>query len=624
MATMKIQLEDNYFVLPYTAPALQALRLQDNEAPANSVPGSPSSSMTMTSPERTLSFGAVSVASTLPSSAASVRSSFEIEQQQQQQQQQQSVSDSSSSSTTTSLKGKLLLTLPKPTKVASLAISLNGSTHIAFLGTGKRSHYSRHHIRSQQFLIEPRPDSEQYTLLGGNDGNNNNNKEFVLEFPFSIEVPNHLPASVTTPQGGTIYRLTAVLTLAKSAGIMSFLSTSSTITASTPVQIYRAPRPRYLSLEDAAAFEGEGEEEEGEEGEEHASKPGQERGVTRTEPRDLADGDELMPATVHHIWPGQVETTVVIPFTQLPSQSKPDLRIRVRVLRENLAIKSFQAALWERAIFRVQKAGAPANSKKYTIGVRERVVSAQRCDAGWVNDAITTQLPHTFEKVVLFSIPNAVRSHNELYSSRICNVSTFTSASKLKKRHLKVDRELKDSEFGEVSIEIQHFIRYSLFVTGSVDLKGKTITTPVERYIGDVPVIVRGMPSGPECDRTGLPTYLYSFSTSRVSYEEAQDYEIEAAGMAGGDEALFAGYDGTGPIYGDYENDDALMALMGYRGSRTPPSYEDTVGSPSLDASISDLQNMHISTMVPTTTVTHGLGIRGGNNGSNNALGLTR
>ncbi|KAF8970275.1 hypothetical protein BGZ46_010530 [Entomortierella lignicola] len=613
-ATMKIQFDDNYFVLPYSAPLIR----QDTQTPVNSVPGSPISSMAMTSPGRTLSFGAISIASTLPSSAASVRSSFEIEQNQQQQ---LPVSGSSSSNTTP-LKGKLFLTLSKPTKVASLAISLSGSTHIAFLGAGKRSHYSRHHIRSQQFLIEPCPNSEQYTLLSGS---NSNQKEFIMEYPFSIEVPNNLPASVTTPQGGTIYRLTAVLTLNKSSSIMAFLTSGSTFTCSTTVQIYRASRPRCLLLEAAALAQDneQFEDNDSDEAEEHGSNPGQERGITRTEPRDPANQDELMPATVHHTWPGQIETTVTIPFTQLPPQAKPDLRIRVRVLRENLAIKSFQAALWERAIFRVQKAGAPADSKKYIIGVRERAISAQRCDSGWVNDVITARVPHTFEKVVLFSIPNAARSHNELYSSRSVNSTTYTSATKLKKRHFKEDPNIKDSEFGEVFIEVQHFIRYSVFVTGSVDTKGKTIVTPVEHMIGDVPVIVHGLPTGPECDTTGLPSYLYSFSTSRVSYEEAHEYELEATGMApgssedGGAESVFAGYDGTGPIYGDYENDDALMAIMGYRGSRTPPSYEDTIGRPSLDASVADMQHMHISTVFPVNS----------NNNSNNSLstlGLTR
>ncbi|KAF9111508.1 hypothetical protein BGX27_004826 [Mortierella sp. AM989] len=617
-ATLKIQLEDNYIVLPYSAPAQRALLMQDNETPANSVPGSPSTSMAMTSPERTLSLGASSVASTLPSSATSVRSSFEIEQQQQNP-----ASDSSAPTNTTALKGKLVLTLSKPTKVASLAISLNGSTHIAFLGVGKRAHYSRHHIRSQQFLIEPRPNSEQFTLLNS-DGSS---KDIVIEYPFSIDIPNHLPPSVTTPQGGTIYRLTAVLTLSKSASIMSFLSSGSTFTSSSTVQIYRAPRSRCL-LEVAALEQDNAEEEDDEEDEEHGSSPGQERGVTETERRDPVDDNELMPAVVNHTWPGQIETTVTIPFTQLPPQSKPDLRIRVRVLRENLSIKSFQAALWERAVFRVQKAGAPSNSKKHIIGVRQRVVTAQRCDVGWVNDVITSQVPHTFEKVVLFSIPNAARSHNELYSSRACNASTYTSSSRLKERHLKEDTKIRDSEFGEVFIEIQHFIRYSIFVTGSVDAKGKTVTTPVERLVGDVPVIVRGLPTGPDCDGTGLPSYLYSFSTSRVSYEEARDYEFEATGMVPnngeeGNEALFAGYDGTGPIYGDYESDDALMAIMGYRVSRTPPSYEDTIGRPSLDASISELQNMHISTTISTggRSGTSGLGIHGN---SNSVLGLTR
>ncbi|CAO3574691.1 unnamed protein product [Mortierella alpina] len=591
---LKIELDSSYLVLPRPSTVQQLSTAEnafDNLA-TGSEPGSPSSSMAMTSPERTLSFSAASIASTLPSSAASVRSSFEAEQPATY------ASVLASSGNTTTLSGNLVLTLSKPTKVASLAICLSGSTHIAFLGAGKRAHYSRHHIRSQQFLIEPRPQSDQYTLLSKN----------TMSYPFSIQIPNSLPPSVTTPQGGTIYRLTAVLTLAKSAGIMSFLSSGSTFTASSIVQMYRAPRNRCQLMEqqaDALSEEDEGEDEEDEH--EEIVLDNQDRGITQTEQRSLQDENEMMPATVNHTWPGQLETSVAIPFTMLPPTSKPDLHLRVRVLRENMGIKSFQAALWERAIFRVQKAGAPHGSKKHVIGVRDRVVSAQRCDAGWVNDTITSQVPHTFEKVVLFSIPSAVRTNNELYSSRSCNASTFTSASRLKRRHLKEDFEIKDSEFGEIFIEVQHFIRYSLFVTGSVDSKGKTVSGPVERIVGDVPVIVHGLPFGPECDRTGLPSYMYSFSTSRVSYEEAQDYELEATGGAVG-----IGADGengssvSGPVYGDYENDDALMAIMGYRTSRTPPSYEDSIGRPSVDVSISDLQYVRPMSQ-------RGLGITTGN-----------
>ncbi|KAF9557830.1 hypothetical protein EC968_007423 [Mortierella alpina] len=585
---MKIELDNSYLVLPHSSTTQQpatAENVQDNLT-AGTEPGSPSS-MAMTSPARTLSFSAASTASTLPSSAGSARSSFESEQPAAY------APVLTTSGNTMILSGNLILTLSKPTKVASLAICLSGSTHIAFLGAGKRAHYSRHHIRSQQFLIEPRPQSDQYTLLSKN----------TLAYPFSIEIPNNLPPSVTTPQGGTIYRLTAVLTLAKSAGIMSFLSSGSTFTASSTVQIYRAPRNRCQLLEPQTAVLFEEDEEEDEEGYEEIVPVGQDRGITHTEQRSLEDENEMMPATVTHTWPGQLETSVAIPFTLLPPASKPDLHLRVRVLRENMGIKSFQAALWERAVFRVQKAGAPPGSKKYIIGVRDRVVSAQRCDAGWVNDTITNQVPHTFEKVVLFSIPSAVRTHNELYSSRSCNASTYTNASRLKRRHLKEDFDIKDSEFGEIFIEVQHFIRYSLFVTGSVDSKGKTVAGSVERPVGDVPVIVHGLPFGPECDRTGLPSYMYSFSTSRVSYEEAQDYELEATGGAASVGAEGEnGSSALGPIYGDYENDDALMAIMGYRTSRTPPSYEDSVGRPSVDVSISDLQ--HVRPMSQT-----GLGI---------------
>ncbi|KAI1316262.1 hypothetical protein EDD11_010170 [Mortierella claussenii] len=621
-AILKIELEGKYLVLPHSSPAQRVRSASPlEESDINSpVPDLPASSMAMTSPERTLSFSAASIASTMPSSATSVRSSFEIEQQP-------SVSSSAAAadtSATSILRGHLILTLSKPTKVNSLAISLNGTTHIAFLGAGKRAHYSRHHIRSQQFLIEPRPQADLYTLL----------TKDTIKYPFAIEVPHHLPPSVTTPQGGTIYRLTAVLTLAKSAGIMSFLSSGTTLTTSTTVQIYRAPRSRCLLMEaaalEAAAEEMEYGDEDEEENQGEGGQPLQQGAAAAASDTD----SDIVPATVSHTWPGQLETTVTLPFTQLPPMSKPDLHIRVRVLRENLAVKSLQAALHERVIFRVQKAGAPAKSKKYILGVRERVVSAQRCDSGWVNDIITSQVPHTFEKVVLFSIPSAIRSHSDLYTSRSCNPSTFDSVSRLRKCHLQIDHGIKDSEFGEIHIEIQHFIRYSIFVTGSVDDKGKTVSTSVERILGDVPVIVHGLPTGPECDRTGLPSYLYSFSTSRVSYEEAQDYELEATGMsptlghngemltaggAAGDSGSESAYDGTGaprPIYGDYENDDAFMAIMGYRGSRTPPSYEESVSArPSLDVSISELQNIRIS----------GLGISEGcNNSSSGVIGLTR
>ncbi|KAG0320768.1 hypothetical protein BGZ99_004310 [Dissophora globulifera] len=586
-ATMTIVLDGDYLVLPHVSTAADLVSRsnssEDDRTPANSASVIPSSpSMAMASPERTLSIGAASIGSTNPSTSTSVRSSFEAEQGPSAT----AASDSNTAAPAavigaTMLTGKLILSLSKPIRVASLAVSLNGSTHIAFLGAGKRAHYSRHHIRSQQFLIQPNPHSDAYTLLS----------EDSVEFPFAIEVPNNLPVSVTTPQGGTVYRLTAVLTLAKSNGLISFLSAGTTMTTSSTIQVYRAARPDFLPDATALVAGEEEDEEEVEErglegqGETSAMQPSQQR-VSVEEP-DLS--------TVKHSWPGQLETAVTIPFTQMPPQAKPDLHLRVRVLRENLTIKSFQAALWERVVFRVQKAGKPLNSKKYTIGVRERVVSAQRCDAGWINDAITTQVPHTFEKVVLFSIPTALRSHNELCTSRSCNASTFTSLARLNrvnKKMLKEDSGIKDADFGEVHIEVQHFIRYSIFVVGSMDAKGKVSTSPVERAVGDVPIIVHRFPTGPECDRTGLPSYLYSFSTTRVSYEDAHDYELEATAgsvdLAG--EGIYDGAGPLGPIYGDYENDDAFMALLGYRGIRTPPSYEDSVGRPSLEASLSELQ----------------------------------
>jgi len=71
------------------------------------------------------------------------------------------------------------------------------------------------------------------------------------------------------------------------------------------------------------------------------------------------------------------------------------------------------------------------------------------------------------------------------------------------------------------------------------------------------------------------------------------------------EESVEDGLDTNGPIYGEYERDDALMAIMGYRASRTPPSYEDSVGRPSLDQlSISDMRPLEATTTNSSATST--------------------
>ncbi|KAF9402384.1 hypothetical protein BGZ94_004946 [Podila epigama] len=547
--TMKIELDDSYLVLPYPNPSTSS---EDDDSDIM-----PETSMIHTSPSRTMSLASSTFP---PSSTVSVRS-LDFEQDPYPTvsppvnavitaTNSHNASPNSNASpsfntpppppNTTPLTGQVILTSTnKPSKIASLSLTLNGSTHVAFLGTGKRAHYSRQHIKSEtKHLIEPSQSPSQYTLVS---------KDLAVSYPFTVFVPNNLPVSVSTPQGGTIYRLTANLTLAKSSSLISFLSSPSTFTTAITVQLPHR--------------EQESEEPETErEREEHREQEG-------TTIESL-----LNPPTIQHTWPGILETQVSIPYADLPSDSRLDLRLRVRVLRENVAIKSFQAALCERAIFSVQKAGAPLDSKKYTLGVHERIISAQRCDAGWV---------------VLFAVPSALRSHNAAYTSRSCNPATLSAFS----QHHPLDENdetILDSEFGEVYIEIQHFIRYSIFATGSVDARGKTLQTPVERVVGESKVILRGLPAGPECDRTGLPSYLYSFSTSRVSTEEARDYELEATNLNLLQDDTTGS--GNGPIYGDYGQDDAFMAIMGFHGSRTPPSYEESLGRPSLDASIRSLQ----------------------------------
>ena len=52
-----------------------------------------------------------------------------------------------------------------------------------------------------------------------------------------------------------------------------------------------------------------------------------------------------------------------------------------------------------------------------------------------------------------------------------------------------------------------------------------------ERIVGQVPVILHGLPTGPESDLSGLPSYLTSSSTKQVSAENERIYEQEAMGV---------------------------------------------------------------------------------------------
>ncbi|KAF9932967.1 hypothetical protein BGZ65_004272 [Modicella reniformis] len=346
---------------------------------------------------------------------------------------------------------------------------------------------------------------------------------------------------------------------------------------------------------------------------------------------DDSENDEsaLIPDSISYTLPGHLEATVSIPYVHLPQKSQPDFKIRVNLLGpDTIAVKAFQASLYERIIFRVaktvnmKKRGQGRQTSMSIVGIRERPVSTQRMDDDWrpVSGSHSRQI----EKVCQFTTPSTIRGLDELYSSRNCNASTYGRISKSALRRLKEDDgntsvSPSEIEYGGVDIEVQHFLRFSLFLTG---LATSTTGKPVERQLGDIPVVVRGVPGVARCDVTGLPSYLDSFSTSTPSLDEERTYEAATraslsdgeyiSGSTGSTTELetdssgrdrdsvlsFASLIGLRPSDEDLENDDAFMAIMGLRGYRTLPLYEDSIGRPSLDATSSPINGLHIQPSV--------------------------
>ncbi|KAG0091231.1 hypothetical protein BGZ93_006786 [Podila epicladia] len=550
----------------------------------------------------------------------------------------------SSSGSTALLKGKVVVSLSKPTKVCSLSITLSGATHLANLGpAGKRAHYSRQHLRVQHFILAPHSDpTHYYTLVQQNNlldssvalfsdtipssshlsspthiqstlqlpviplprRSQDHSSGESLSFEFEIPVPNQIPTSVMTPQGGTIYRLTASMTMASkkksmasATGLLSLLTTGpGQVSDSLTVQIYRAVSARPCS------------------------------GPSVNDPGQDEVGD-ITPYSVSKVWPDQLDAKATIAYTQLPTKSNPDIKVQVQSLGEKpLNIHSFQAVLWERAIYRVQKTShvAPqtenATSSEppmVTIGVRNRIICTQSSKKPWLPDTSRTHGRHTaLANTYPFVTPNPVRGSKELYSVRNCNPSTFGGTCRRGCcGSVQEDVSIQDSEFGDISIEIQHFLTCFIVVQGVAPNSSGSSSGPIpsnrlmEWAIGDIPVVLRGVPNGAEVDATGLPTYMGSFSTSVLSLADTLAYESGRVSrnsghlLSGGDSegGGDVGEDGSwrgarrsswaSQVHSDLDDDDdAYSAVIGGSiadsGLYVLPGYEESIGRRSAEVSL--------------------------------------
>ncbi|KAG0002988.1 hypothetical protein BGZ79_001926 [Entomortierella chlamydospora] len=560
------------------------------------------------------------------------------------------------------------------TRVPSSPPPTNTNKHLA--------HYSRQHICAKQFLIEPKPDPDHYITLVASSaasvsasaavapitapasvstsGSTNSPPRLLpnqIAYPFEINVPNNIPPSVFTPYGGTAYQLTAELTTAKSpSAIKSFFSTAglgstSVKTAVTTLLVYRAGFPHDPFHVDEASIahsshgntDNESDNDVNDYGiESNASldlsqeQDREDRAPSPLSPTNMAiprlelpaetdteivmEESRLVPDTISCTWPGRMEASIMVPFVHLPPRSKLDLHVRISFFGDQcILIKYLEAALWERAIFRVSKGyksqqeGQPERAEMAVAGIRERVVTTQRMDSCWPKDNGSSNGNSTrlIEKVIRFTTPNPIRERDQLYGSRSCNPSTFGRIYKDERLNLEEDVvDPSTVKLGAIDIEIQHFLRCTLMVTGPK-------SGPVEKVIGDIPVVIRGVPGGPECDRTGLPTYLGSFATSLASVEERRSYEestrsrmssIGSIDDIAGDLAAslrehhHANSRGRNSVFSlasiaeshllpeDFESDDAFLAVLGIRTARTPPTYEDSLGGPPLNAACNELQ----------------------------------
>lgn len=543
-----------------------------------------------------------------------------------------------SSESTTLLKGKVIVTLSKPIKVSSLSITLSGATHLANLGpAGKRAHYSRQHLRIQHFILAPHSDPRHYytlvqqnkplgssaTLLSSDafpsssplsrPSHSQSTLQFpviplprrsqdrangeALSFEFEIPVPNQISTSVMTPQGGTIYRLTASMIMASknksrtsATGLLSLLTTGpGQVSESLTVQIYRAGSARPCS------------------------------GQSGNDPSQDEEED-ITPYSVSNVWPDQLDAKATIAYTQLPAKSNPDIKIQVQSLGEKpLNIHSFQAVLWERAIYRVQKIShvapqtenaTPPVPPMAVIGVRNRIICTQGSNKPWLLDTSRTHGRHTaLANTYRFATPNPVRGSKELYSVRNCNPSTFAGTCRRGCcGSVQEDVSIKDAEFGDISIEIQHFLKCSIVIQGvAPNSSGSSSSGPIpsnrlmEWIIGDIPVVLRGVLSGAEVDATGLPTYMGSFSTSVLSLADTLAYESWRVSRNSG--YLLSGGDSEGDgdvgeddswrgtrrrswasqVHSDQgDDDDALCAVIGGdiadSGMFVLPGYEESIG----------------------------------------------
>ncbi|KAK3847604.1 MAG: hypothetical protein J3R72DRAFT_379056 [Linnemannia gamsii] len=242
---------------------------------------------------------------------------------------------------TSVLEGTLYLTLQKTTKVKSLNLEFLGRSSVTWVDDNAYSPATRFlsapHMEHTWALIAHQHKQPATILQAGQHA-----------FPFSVELPDTLPETMTTTHGKVTYRLTASLT---KPGI-SF----STTTATAPVVILR----RYTADGPLARAYQRG-------------------GRLVNEVNDI------------------VKYKIVMPQVRLPHSMKVPLQVAITSPNNQIAVQVLQVGLWERVVYR-------ADERKR---VDMRLIKIQK-SGGWphVNsEGNPTTESVTWNKVLLFEMP---------------------------------------------------------------------------------------------------------------------------------------------------------------------------------------------------------------------------
>ncbi|KAF9117894.1 hypothetical protein BGW39_001682 [Mortierella sp. 14UC] len=239
------------------------------------------------------------------------------------------------------LEGTLYLTLQKTTKIKSLNLEFLGRSSVTWVDDNAYSPATRFvsapHIEHTWALIAHQHKQPATVLQAGQHA-----------FPFSLELPDTLPETMTTTHGKVAYRLTANLI---KPGI-----NFSTTTAAAPVVILR----RFVADGPLArAYQRGG--------------------------RLVNEVDDI------------VKYKIVMPQVRLPHSMKVPLQVAITSPNNEIAVQVLQVGLWERVVYR-------ADERRR---VDMRLVKIQK-SGGWphVNaEGNPTTESVTWNKVLLFEMP---------------------------------------------------------------------------------------------------------------------------------------------------------------------------------------------------------------------------